>query len=421
VKYIRTKNLFISLLFGFLILFCGSVDQNTMSFTRESFSPQLSSPGKIPLWKHKFPEAVRNLAISSNGSYIAAGLPGFLTGTGHVFLFHNSSSTPLWDYSMSDILSSIAISSDGRFFAAGSDNLYFFNHSSLVWRFDEISGVEDISISSNGSYITAVDSRVFFLNTSTTVPKKPEWVNNTGFNRQELNLDMSSDANYIVAGGMGYTGGLDCAIFLFNTFSSVPLWIFNRLDTRIWGLDMSTDGNYIIANIAGNLSLFSRLSSNPLGTYTVTRPIVAVAISEDGTYIVAVDADGILYLFNMSNSTPIWSYDMEVGSELVSISSDGRYIAANGGVNRRRVYLFNSSSGLPLWTYTASENLYCLEISSDGKYIACSSGNKYLYLFSSDVPLGEKKPIISLGIYYILYILVGISVIVIYIIKKKEF
>ena len=417
MKYIKAKHLFIGLLLGFLILFSSSVDQNTMSFNRESSSPHLSSPGKTPLWKCRFPRAPRYLAISSNGSYIAVAVPG----VGDVYLFHNSSSTPLFNYSLNGYLNSIAISSDGRFFAVGGEELFFFNHSSRLWRFFKIGFVGRVSLSSTGSYLTAISEHVFFFNTSTTVPKKPEWVNMTGFDKSyDRYLDMSSNANYIVAGGM-VPHLPDYAIFLFNTLSSVPVWIFyhHGLDMFIYGLDMSTDGNYIVSNYGFSMSLFSRVSSDPLWTYTGTRPIVDVAISGDGSYIAAVNLDGILYFFNKSSPTPMWSYNMKYESTLVSISSDGRYIVANGGVNRRKIYLFNSSTGLPLWSYTASENLYCLEISSNGKYIACGSANRYLYLFSSDVPLGEK-PIISFGIYYIWYIVVGISVIVIYIIKKKE-
>ena len=96
-----------------------------------------SRDSSIPLWSYDVLSSIDSVAISSDGSYIAAG-----NWDDKIYLFSRVSSTPLWSYATSEIggfsgigsyrgdpdVESVAISSDGSYIAAGDRDgkIYLF-------------------------------------------------------------------------------------------------------------------------------------------------------------------------------------------------------------------------------------------------------------------------------------------------------
>ena len=90
----------------------------------------------IPLWSSNLGESVQSVAITPDGQYIVAGTT---RDANLVYLFEKNSSTPLWSYNTGGIVMSLAISSDGQYFAAGIGRdgycVYLFekNSSTPLW------------------------------------------------------------------------------------------------------------------------------------------------------------------------------------------------------------------------------------------------------------------------------------------------
>ncbi len=133
----------------------------------------------IPLWNYSDGNYVQEVAISSNGSYIAVetGVPNYGT-----YLFNSSITipkSPMWNYSK-DMYNHIAISADGFYIAVSDDDLTaLYNRTSSVLMITFWGRVRKSAISSNGSYI-AVETGVpnygtYLFNSSITIPKSPMW------------------------------------------------------------------------------------------------------------------------------------------------------------------------------------------------------------------------------------------------------
>jgi PGF-pre-PGF domain-containing protein len=305
---------------------------------------------------------------------------------------------PFWTYEprMGSVLS-VAISSDGSYVAAGceDDRVCLFSRESNtpIWSYTTGSDVHGVAISSDGSYLTAwsLDDKVYMFSRDSSTPL---WSFKMG--AQGRSIAISSDGAYVVV------GTLDNKIHLFSRDSSTPIWTYTA-GGPIWSVAISSDGSYIAAvgcnpkRVDGTLSrdtmyLFSRFSSTPLWSYSSYYPLSRVAISSDGSYI-AVGGSGV-YLFSRASSTPLWINSDYWGVYSISISSDGSYLVAGtqthpNGIPWGHVVLFSRLDNSPLWVFKTVSHVYSVAISSDGSHVAAGSGDLNAYLFSraSNIPL----------------------------------
>lgn len=288
---------------------------------------------------------------------------------------------PLWRYETGGQIFTLAISADGSYTAAGGyENVIYLLRSDnvLLWSYRTNSSIHSVAISADGSYIA-------------------------------------------VGNGEG--------VYFFSRDSSTPLWIYPLSDDYAYSVSISSDGSYIVAGCLSGLYLFSRSSSSPLWSYhTKSRP-PKVAISSDGSHLVA--AGGWLYLFSRSGDTPLWIYP-NPRVRGAAISPDGNYITATGNEQIGSewfgvVYLFSRSGSktteefwdpfaekmtyksTPLWSYPIGHGpeshpgAGLVSISLDGNYIVtsgsfptaeeaaggCPPSNNKIYLFSrsDNVPI----------------------------------
>jgi len=245
------------------------------------------------------------------------------------------------------------------------------SNSYILWNYTTGGDMISISLSSDSNYIVAggSDNKVYLFDKFSSTPL---WVYLTEGN--VISVSISFDGNYIVAGSD------DDRIYLFDKSSSTPLWIYNTGD-GISSVAISLDGNYIVAGSQDNrIYLFDKSSSTPLWNYNTGDGISSVAISSDGNYIVAGSQDNKVHLFNKTNSTPLWNYSTENFIKSVSISSDGNYIVA--GSQDNKVYFFDKSDSTPLWVQSTGGEVGSVSISSDGKYIAGISDWRIFFIYT---------------------------------------
>ena len=297
------------------------------------------SEEKSPLWNYSIVNSFNCVAISANGSSIAAG-GGYWDN--RVYFFNNSNPIPRWTYNTGGVVSDIEITDDGTFIAASNERgkvfLFNKNESIPISAFDTTGLTLRVALSSNGSYmaVTDNDAKLYFFNTSNI---SPEW-SFTLSGYMSAYLSISADGNYIASGGS--------FVYLFRKNSSFPIWTYNTSD-MVGSIKISKDGNYIVVGGGHrdhNVYLFNRSSPIPEWIYSTKDDISSVAISFNGDYVVALSGDNYIYLFNKSSSVPIWRYRLDGYPTSnydysLSISSDGKYIAAGG---RHRIYLFDRDS-----------------------------------------------------------------------------
>jgi hypothetical protein len=106
-----------------------------------------------------------------------------------------------------------------------------------------------------------------------------------------VGMDVSADGTTIALGTLVFlTGDYDGEIYLFNTYSPEPLWVFENAGDQIGSISISADGSLIAAAGYGPLNhskpdfyLFRKESNEPLFTINTQGSFNDVSLSPDGT------------------------------------------------------------------------------------------------------------------------------------------
>jgi len=153
-------------------------------------------------------------------------------------------------------------------------------------------------------------------------------------------------------------------------------------DGYIRDVRISDDGADIAAlSDDAKVAFYSKDSSKPLWTYSLSAKGSSLDMSSDGKYLVASNDKDKVVLFQNNSSVPVWTFYAKEGVNSVSISSDGSIIAAASDDNT--LYVFNNRSSKPIWSFSGTEDMYLVKVSPDGKSILVSSDDKNVYLFGS--------------------------------------
>jgi outer membrane protein assembly factor BamB len=294
---------------------------------------------KSPLWNYSAGSegnSMRFAKISSDGKHILTG-----GDTGRVYLFQNESSNPLWYYYVSETWMEPlagAISSDGTYIVMGSGT---------------------------HMYTTNITGHVFLFNKTSSIPL---W--NFTIKETILSVDISSDGQYIAAGGR------DKKLYFFNRTNSNPLWTY-QTEGFIWSVAISNDGKFVaVGSDDDKVYLFNRKSNNTIWNFTTPNEVRTVAISFNGHRVVAGTYwNPAIFYFNNKNPDPIWSYSPDYSVRKVIISSNGNYFAFR---TYNEVYFFSNSSNSPAWSYKTGDYISDISMSSEGDYILLGSNKVYL-------------------------------------------
>ncbi len=290
----------------------------------------------------------------------------------------------LWVYLMSEAPYSVAISANGTYIAAGgysgfaSRDVFLFNSThNFLWSYDvggTLGYINDVDISADGVYIAAADdtSDVVLLNRT----DQEMWRNTT---YDGYSIKISEDGNYVVAGD---TNG---QIMLYEILNENFIWSYDA-DDRVQDVDISENGKYFVTgDDNNNVTLFDKDSSTPIWNYTTNGDVLSVAMSADGRYIAASTDNVRIYFFENTSSTPVWDYGTAFDAVSVAISADGENIVfgyASGQIQLR------NKTGLG-WSYSTGAPIRSVDISADGQYIVTGNDNGDVYVFknSSSSPI----------------------------------
>ena len=152
-----------------------------------------------------------------------------------------------------------------------------------------------------------------------------------------LGLGVSADGSTVAIGTLVFlSGGSDGEIYLFNSFSPEPLWVFEHCGERISSIGLSDDGSLIAAAGYGPMDhskpdfyLFRKESNDPIFTVTTQGSFFATDISSDGT-LCSVTGKAV-HANIMGSGGLLYSIDSDPGGGSISgtISGEGGEPLAN--------------------------------------------------------------------------------------------
>lgn len=205
-------------------------------------------------------------------------------------------------------------------------------------------------------------------------------------------------------------------IVLIDAVSGQEVWSFPTDEEWVGGVALSTDGKYLAAQTSRHIYLFDTKTSTPLWIYeSTTKTNIGgdvkggVALSANGDKIFAA-LNGRALMFGKDSNTPLWTYNLENNGG----SAYGVDIAKNGSTaavamagsetdeNSNTLLMFNAD-GKKLWQYHSSGNWHEVNLTDDGNYVVGATGcpDRRGYLFSKDSnkpifksePLSKESPI----------------------------
>jgi WD40 repeat protein len=139
---------------------------------------QFSSRGTI-LWEYPLDGFARNVAISADGSYIAAGTHNILEKSGSVYYFSFNQSTKngilLWNTSVSSYVNCLAMITDGSYLAVGLRNKHiqlYSQRGELILDHIAQDRISTIALSEDRRYLAAgtLKGEIYYIRTGILPP-----------------------------------------------------------------------------------------------------------------------------------------------------------------------------------------------------------------------------------------------------------
>ncbi len=389
----RIKISFILLVFVISVL--SSCFETPFSYDRKSNYGEIEvySYPKIStqeiVWTKDTADEIRSLALSDDGFYLFAG-----NYDNKAILFNNTSSEPIWTRDTGSPVISVSISPNGTYCVAGCDNgrvlLFNTTTSNPLWNYDIGDSITAIDFSVNNKYLVAgtADGYIHLFDLT-----GPMWsYKAVGI---VVSVDISYDANTIVAGGYGT--GLDGQICVLNRTGDL-LWSNQSLDILYTRVTM--DGNYICGAGKEYGYMFNRADSTPIWSRTIgylyygLGVIYAMEMSRNGKTIVFANQWGLyeptrVRICNFDGSTiSTNSYTWGTSRFNSAVSGNGRYIAYLNDFDNMKIRKRISDDRLTsAGSHNLGEDISTSAYNYDGIYLALGGENGRITLLYNNIEL----------------------------------
>ncbi len=281
----------------------------------------LPAGATTPLWGS--PSDITDLSLTADGSYI-------LTGGGRVCLFAGNG-TPLWREGSVDLA---ACSADGSLIAcADGQSLFLLSREGVeVWRQEMPSPSAHLAFSADGKRIVVADrfGKVYFydaegkLQATVDTSSKDE--------RSEIHAIAISDRGENTA--VISSRGLFC-----YTGDGREVWAHDGITDGGTAVAVSGSGKYIVAGSDAGIRLLGE-TGEVIWSQRLRHPVTALAISEDGSRILAGTRDNMVRCFDRDGKE-VWAHETGGWVRDIAVSKDGSRILA--GSMDKQAYLFDGA------------------------------------------------------------------------------
>jgi len=351
------------------------------------------------VWRYATGEEwVGAVALSGDGTYLAA------QTSNHIYLFNTRENKPVWDYKSrasnligGDVKGGVAISADGSavFAALNGEALFFGNSSNKpAWTYNlnqNGGGAYGVDIDPSGRYAAVAmagsesdeQSNVLLL---FTAAGKKLWQYHAAGNWHEVRF--SGDGSYLAAA----TGCPDRRGYLFSAESAEPIVRSEPLskESPVDEADISSDGAlaaYGVESGYGAVVLVSRDTGKVVWKYETPQgwSVRALSMTPDGGTIGAGTFGGDILLFGKDSSRPIGRATINSAIGAFDVSDDGSFFATGSADKKVRIF---TASGSKKAEITLSEYVGEIDISANNRYVAAGTSGS-VYFFESLIDLNH--------------------------------
>ena len=301
--------------------------------------------------------AISSVAVSDNGSYVAAGgyWSGMIYGGGVVYLFNNDGRL-LWNYSTGDQpVWEVGIAPNGSGVLADYSRglIYFDDAGHVLWNYTFPYGGDSthFSMSSNGEYIAAAVSDMLPPNQTNLswgvvyLDSQGHLLWNYSGDESSVNyIQMSGDGSAVAAGTLasGYSG----SVYYFDGHNGNLLWK-RQAYTAVQPLVMSSDGAYIASG--GNVgTLLLNSKGGLLWNYTTAGE--PVGFTQGGSLVILSGSSCPDLALVGYNGATAETLEVDRLTAVASSPSDSEWAAFAGSIagdgQCGSAYLFNGTSAI---------------------------------------------------------------------------
>jgi len=256
------------------------------------------------VWEKTTDASVTNVKISDGGDmiYVVENAPAG-QNKANVRAYAVGNNDPVWSTSFAGTGVAFAASGDCSKLAfcqyPGANKMYILDGTNGEVVFDAFyrnqnppAFSHDGRLVISGDYGGYAYLHEFDDNTGTYYEKWNFKVGGGGSSAWVIGMDISADGSKVAIGTLVFlTGDFDGEIYLFNTYSNEPLWVYSGAGDEISSISVSDDGSLIAAASWGPMNnskpdfyLFRKESSEPLFTLSTPGSFNSVHLSPDGTY-----------------------------------------------------------------------------------------------------------------------------------------
>lgn len=280
---------------------------------------------------------------------------------------------------------SVACSPDGSKIVSGSDD-----QSLVLW--DAVTGAEHLNLEQHGP-VTAVAFHPKEAMIASVAGNQPLIIRNAAngkeiksFRGNQFNcLAFSPDGSKLVTGAHAFPG----VVQVWDVKSGKELRLLGMHAKPILNVAFSPDGKYLVsASWDDTLKLWDAEAGKEIRTLRGHENVVLCArFSPDGSRIVSGSADQFVKVWDTNSGKELLAFKGHAGAvEAVVFSLDGKFIISGGADGTIKVWNATESQGPPRFEHGG--NVMSVAFSPDGKKIVSAGTNKTIKVWDVDAAKG---------------------------------
>ena len=177
------------------------------------------------------------------------------------------------------------------------------------------------TLSSDGRWIAAVDGGGSVYQFNINSPK-PIW--RVAAELTDISLSLSQNKKQIAIGGTTGEGSGRVCILSFDEGKILWEW---QTERPIRSVSISSDGSRVVAYGDGGAFVLEHKGGTVMEkVIRIEGGVKSIWSPSYGSYVLALNPEGILYFFYLPRAAPLWKYDTGSKASMVAVTSTGEHV-----------------------------------------------------------------------------------------------
>ncbi len=290
----------------------------------------------IPTWEFNIGYTIGDLKLSPTGDKVYLSYYDSAMDRGNVVCYMVGQTNPEWNAGFDGGAQTLDISGDGSTliftqYGGGNSNMWVLDSTdgSVIFQGPEYNQnppaiSHDASIIVNGDYSGFV--HVYYYN-ETLETYEEAWsfgVDGGGTSDWIGGMAISADGSTIAVGTLTFVpNGYNGQLYLFNSYSPNPIWVYENAGDYVIDVDISDDGSLIAAasygpidNSTADFFLFRRESNVPVFEINTPGSLFTVDLAGDGSF--CTTGGKAVHARIMGSGGYLYNVDCDLGGGFVS-------------------------------------------------------------------------------------------------------